>query len=397
MTTAVVDALPRKDLLGALAVCSAIGVGTVYFPQALLPHVAASLQVSVANAALIVTAPQAGYAAGILALVPLGDAGIQRRLLTILFCCTSASAFLAAAAPSLPILVLASFLMGCATVASPVIGPYAAGMTGSSRLGSVNSILLSIGIPAMIASRAIAGFLGEHYSWRYAYLGAAVLTLACAVVACTRLPLPTNVVPVNFPAYLLRPLTQLRLHAGLRRSAFYQMCTFAGFAGTWATLVLLLRDNFGLGADALGWISLVAIATMAVVPLTGRLVDRLNPDVVTSWILAGTCLAAVLMLGAVLGGPLGLTLLIAGVLVLDVAMQSGMVANVTRIYRLDPSTRSAMNTAYMVCAYGAGAFGSWTAVRLYNSLGWWTVPTFVTTLAAAAAVAHVRRRSGGSR
>ena len=49
--------------------------------------------------------------------------------------------------------------------------------------------------------------------------------------------------------------------------------------------------------------------------------------------LAGTCVAAVLMLGALLGGPLGLGLLVAGVLVLDVSMQSGMVANVTRMYR----------------------------------------------------------------
>jgi predicted MFS family arabinose efflux permease len=392
MTTVMVDALPRKDLLAALAVCSAVGVGTVYFPQALLPHVAASLHVSVADAALVVTAPQAGYAAGILTLVPLGDAGIQRRLLSILFCCTSAAAVIAAVAPSLPVLVVASFLMGCATVAAPVIGPYVAGMTGSRRLGSVNSILLSVTIPAMIASRAVAGFLAEQYSWRYAYLGAAVLALVCAVVAWSRLPVPANVVPVGFPGYLRRPLNQLRLHAGLRRSAFYQMCTFAAFTGTWATLVLVLRDDFGLGADALGWVSLVAIATMAVVPLTGRLVDRRSPDVVTSWILAGTCLAAVLMLGALLGGPTGLVLLVAGVLVLDVSMQSGMVANVTRMYRLDPHSRSAMNTAYMVCAYAAGGLGSWTAVRLYNQLGWWAVPAFVAALAAAAALCHRRTK-----
>ncbi len=386
------DARPRTGLLGLLAVCSAVGVGTVYFPQALLPQVAASLHVPLADAALIVTAPQAGYATGILALVPLGDTGHQRRLLTALFGGVSVCALAAAVAPSLPVLVIASYLMGCAAVVSPMIGPYVAGMTGSRRLGSMNSILLSVGIPGMIASRAVAGYLGEQYTWRYAYLVAAVLALACAALSWTRLPAPVAVVPARFPGYLLRPLDQLRQQPELRRSAFYQACAFAGFTGTWATLVLVLRDRFGLGAGALGWISLVAIATMVVVPATGRAVDRRTPDSVTSWVLAGIVLAASLMAGAVAGGPVGLVLLVAGVMLLDVAMQSGMVANVTRIYRLDPGSRSAMNTAYMVCAYSAGGLGSWTAVRLYHAFGWWAVPVLVAALALLAAAVHARRR-----
>jgi predicted MFS family arabinose efflux permease len=64
LTEAPPDARPQTALLGVLAVCSAVGVGMVYFPQALLPYVAASLHVSPADAALVVTAPQAGYAAG---------------------------------------------------------------------------------------------------------------------------------------------------------------------------------------------------------------------------------------------------------------------------------------------------------------------------------------------
>jgi hypothetical protein len=50
-----------------------------------------------------------------------------------------------------------------------------------------------------------------------------------------------------------------------------------------------------------------------------------------------------------------------------------------------------MNTAYMVCAYSAGSLGSWAAVRLYEAVGWWAVPSFVVALAGTAALVHSRR------
>lgn len=183
------DARLGAGMLGLLALCSAVGVGTIYFPQALLPQIAASLRVPVEQAALVVTAPQLGYAVGILAIVPLGDSGAQRRLLRTLFCGASVFGAIASLAPSLPVLVTASFLMGCATVVAAVLGPFAAGMVDPHRLGSVNSLLLSASIAGIIASRALAGYVGEH-SWRHAYLGAAVLALLCAVMVHIHLPAP---------------------------------------------------------------------------------------------------------------------------------------------------------------------------------------------------------------
>ena len=64
-----------------------------------------------------------------------------------------------------------------------------------------------------------------------------------------------------------------------------------------------------------------------------------------------------------LGGALGLAALVLGTLLLDVAMQSGMVANQVRIYALRPEARSRLNTAYMTCAYLGGSMGSWLGAR----------------------------------
>jgi hypothetical protein len=62
--------------------------------------------------------------------------------------------------------------------------------------------------------------------------------------------------------------------------------------------------------------------------------------------------------------------LIVGTLVLDVAMQSGMVADQVRIFALRPEVRSRLNTAYMTCAYPGGSVGSWPAVNAYTRFGW---------------------------
>ncbi|WP_341874854.1 hypothetical protein [Streptomyces albofaciens] len=76
------------------------------------------------------------------------------------------------------------------------------------------------------------------------------------------------------------------------------------------------------------------------------------------------CLAAVLVSAAILavgarGGTPGLAALILGTLLLDVAMQSGLVANQARVHALRPDARSRLNTAYMACAYLGGSAGSW--------------------------------------
>ncbi|MEV0713181.1 MFS transporter [Asanoa sp. NPDC050611] len=386
-TTANADARPRAGQLGLLALCSAVGVGTIYFPQALIADVTTSLHVPIDQAALVVTAPQAGYALGILILVPLADTGVHRRLLLALFLGTAVCAGVAALAPSLSVLLVASLLMGCAAVAAPVIGPYVADRTGPSRLGSVSGVLLSAAIAGMIASRAVAGHLSQ-YSWRYAYAAAAVLAVLCAMAVWSIVPRPAAVTPLSFPGYLRRPVDRLLAGPDLRRSAFYQACVFAAFTGTWATLAITLRQDHNLGATAMSWVGLVVVATMVVVPASGRAVDRWGPEPVTTWALVGTLVAAGLLAGAVVRGTAGLVLLVAGVLVLDVAMQTGMIANVTRMYRCGSGARSAMNTAYMVCAFLAGSLGSWVAVRLYHAAGWWTVPVMAAILAAVAAVVH---------
>ncbi|EXU67929.1 MFS transporter [Streptomyces sp. PRh5] len=373
-----------------LAITCAVAVGNIYFPQAIGPLVADGLQVSGGSAAVVVTATQVGYTAGIVLLVPLGDRIPHRTFLVVLLGLTGLALLAAGCAPALPPLVAASALVGLTTVAAQIVGPLAAGLVAADRRGAVIGTLLSGSTGGMLLARTFSGTLGEWLGWRAPYLVAAVLALLLATVLAFAVPATTPASRQSYPALLAEPLRLLRTEPELRRSCWYQATVFAGFSAVWTCLALLLTGPaYGLGAQAVGALALVGGATMLCTPLAGRMVDRRGPDPVNLVCLLGVLLsAAILALGA-LGGTPGLAALTIGTLLLDVAMQSGMVANQARVYALRPDARARLNTAYMTCAYLGGSAGSWLGVRAWGRTGWWGVCALVALLTVLALVRHL--------
>ncbi|MET7763756.1 MFS transporter [Streptomyces sp. NPDC005393] len=373
-----------------LAVTCAVAVGNIYFPQAIIPLVAAGLHASPDSASLAVTATQAGYTAGMFLLVPLGDRLPYRSFLVALLALTGLGLLAAGCAPTLPLLIAASALIGLTTVAAQVVGPLAAGLVAADRRGAVIGGMLSGSIGGMLLARTFSGTLGEWLGWRVPYLAAAALALLLAGVLARTVPVAPPTSRQRYPALLTGSLRLLHTEPDLRRSCLYQATVFAGFSAVWTCLSLLLTGPvYGMGAEAVGLLALVGGATMLCTPLAGRLVDRHGPEPVNL-----VCMLAVLVSAAVLaagawGGIPGLTALVVGTLLLDVAMQSGMVANQARVYALRSDARSRLNTGYMTCAYLGGSAGSWLGVRAYGQAGWWGVCTLVALLTVLALVRHI--------
>ncbi len=391
--------LSRRFLL-LLALTCAAAVGNLYFAQALTPLAAEGLGVSTGAATLAVTATQVGYAAGNYLLVPLGDRFPHRRLLTVLLCLTGLGLLVAGLAPGLPVLVTASAAVGLTSVAASVVGPLAAGLVAPGRRGEVSGMLASGAIGGMLLSRAFGGSLAEAWGWRTPYLVAAAVMLLLAWVLAAALPVrPAPAAGRPYRALLAEPLRLLRTEPELRRSSFYQATVFAGFSAVWTGVVLLLTGPaYGLGAPAAGLLALVGAATMVCTPLAGRLTDRRGPDLVNLVCLLGTLASAVVLAAGALGGAAGMAALVVGTLLLDVAMQCGMVANTTRVYALRADARSRLTTAYMTCAYLGGSAGSWLGARAFGAAGWPGVCALLALCAAAALARHLaavaRQRTG---
>jgi predicted MFS family arabinose efflux permease len=234
----------------------------------------------------------------------------------------------------------------------------------------------------MLLSRVLGGVIAEHFGWRAPYLASAAVTLALAVILARALPDTSPSSAQRYPALLAQTVRMLRREPGLRRSTFYQAMVFAGFSAVWTEIAFLLTGpRYHMSTTAVGMLALVNAATMVCMPVAGREVDRRGPDVVNLVCLPAVIASAALLALGSRGGAIGISSLVAGTLVLDVAMQSGMVANQVRIYALGSEAAGSVKSAFMTGAYLAGGMGSWLGTRAYTLFGWTGVCALVAVLA----------------
>jgi predicted MFS family arabinose efflux permease len=254
-----------------------------------------------------------------------------------------------------------------------VIVPYAAHLAPPGQRGRVLGYVFSGLLLGILLARTLSGLAGAQFGWRAVFWAASCGMLVLA--ALIRSQLPPSVPEVRLPwMELIRSAVSLvRRHPELRESSFTGALLFAGFSAFWTTLVFRLgAPPFHYGSTAAGLFGLVGAAGALGAPLFGRAADQRGPSAAVFTALL-TGLASFLVLGFGGGTLAGL---IAGVVLLDLAVQAGHVSNQTRIYGLDASARSRLNMVYMVCYFAGGAAGSYAGALGWHLFGWWGVCAF---------------------
>jgi predicted MFS family arabinose efflux permease len=105
----------------------------------------------------------------------------------------------------------------------------------------------------------------------------------------------------------------------------------------------------------------------------------------------GIVTAAFLLLA---GAETSLVLLVIGVIVLDIGVQSGLVSNQTRAFAVDPKAQGRINSLYMTATFSGGALGVMISGWLMTRYGWSGIVVFGIVLGIVAGLVHW---SGGSR
>lgn len=356
-----------RGLAALLAVAAGSTVANLYYAQPLLPLLGHDFSVAPDRAGWITTVTQAGYASGILLVVPLGDTLERRRLILVMTVAVALACVAVALAPSFPALLATSYVLGLATVVPQIVVPYAAGLAKTGSRGrSIGTVMGGV-LLGVLLSRTASGFVGARLGWRVVYAGAAAGMVALAAALAVALPGQEPPRRIRYAA-LLRSLPGLvRAQPLLRRHAVLGALTFGCFSVFWTTLAYFLATPpYHYGSDVAGLFGAIGAVGALGAPWFGRLADVRGSRFV-NLVAILLCLASFAVFelwGRSLAG------LILGVLVLDLGVQANHISNQTTILGLDLELTNRINTIYMVSYFAGGAAGSLLGAWSWARAGW---------------------------
>jgi predicted MFS family arabinose efflux permease len=383
-----IDARPRmsRALVLLFAIACGVAVANLYYAQPILDTIAKAYGASSGTAGLIVTATQIGYVVGLALVVPLGDLVTRRRLVPAVLAVATAGLIASAAAPSIGVLIAVALIVGATSVVAQVLIPMAASLADDEHRGQVVGTVMSGLLLGILLARTVSGVVAGATSWRVVYVMAAVLTIVLAVILRRLLPPEAPRPAITYGALLRTTVMLVRSESLLRRRCLFGALAFAAFSVFWTTMAFLLAGApYHYGDTAIGLFGLVGAAGALCANVAGRWADKGLTKATT--LAFAACLAISFL--PLWYGRHDLTMLIIGILILDVGAQGLMVTNQSLIYSLAPKARSRINSAYMVCYFAGGAIGSALGSALYDSHGWAGVTTLGATLGIIATLAAV--------
>jgi predicted MFS family arabinose efflux permease len=357
---------PTTLLIFALA-CG-FSVANVYYAQPLLETMAATFHIRPAAIGGVVTLTQLGYAAGLIFIVPLGDLVDRRKLVVAQTLLSALALAVVGTARSEAVLLVGMVAVGLLAVVVQVLVAFAATLAAPPQRGKAIGFVTSGVVIGILLARLVSGLLADLGGWRSVYLTSAALMVVMAVLLFRTLPrLPARVTPPGY-GELLRAIPDLFLRQPLLRArAVLALLIFATFSTFWTSLVLpLSAAPLSLSHSQIGLFGLAGVAGALAASYAGRLADRGFAQwttgislalLVFSW-LPISCLSS------------SRVALVAGVILLDLAVQAVHVTNQSMILADRPEAQSRLVGGYMVFYSIGSALGAITSTTLYAAVGW---------------------------
>jgi predicted MFS family arabinose efflux permease len=371
-----------------LAVGTFLMLTTEFVVAGLLPEIAGDLQVSVAQAGLLITVFAVGMIVGAPTMAVLTRGMPQRLTLVLALAVFAAGHLVVALGSSFPLLLGARFGTAWATGAfwavASVVATRAAGPGASSRaLGLVGAG----GMLANVVGVPIGALAGQLSGWRGPFWALAVLALAAVPLIARHVPREEGP----------QQSVSLRSELGALRSGRLWLVlaacatTTGGVLSVYSYVSPLLTDRAGI---ATGWVPLVlvgfGVGSLVGTVLGGRLGDA-RPHA-TTILVAGATTVVLLALCLLSAHPVPTVLLVALLGLLGLSANPVLSSLSVRFAGVAPTLGVAMSVA----AYNLGtAVGSWLAGLTLDSglgaLGPAAVGTVIAALTLAPTVAIALR------
>lgn len=255
---------------------SAFAIGTTEFViVGLIPTIAASLDVSVPSAGLLVSLYALGVAIGAPVLTALTGRVPRKQLLLGLMVLFTIGNLVAWMAPNYASLMAARVLTGLAHGVFFSIGStIATSLVPKEKAASAIALMFTGLTVALVTGVPLGTFIGQHFGWQATFLAVSLLGVIAAVGSA--ILVPSNIAG-SAPSSLL---TQLAVLKKPRLLLVYAMTTL-GYGGSFIAFTYLapvLQEVSGFAASTVSLVMLVYGVSVAAGNIWGgKLADRHGP------------------------------------------------------------------------------------------------------------------------
>lgn len=360
-----------------LAVAAGIIVLSLFASQPLAGVIGPSLGLDAAETGLVTTVTLLGYASGLFLLVPLTDLLENRRLIARTLAAGTLALFGAAIAPSAPLFLIASFLIGLTASAIQMLVPIAASLAPEAERGRVVGNVMTGLMLGILLSRPSASVVADYAGWRWFYGLLAGLIGMLTIVIVRIIPERRPTQNASYLGLLASLLVLLRDEPVLRRRATYQGLCMAAFGTFWTSVALRLAlPPFDLGQTGIAIFALTGAAGAVIAPIAGRAGDRGLTGPAT--VLAHLSVIAAMVLAAVGGsGPTGgmpgavaLVMMAFAAVILDLGVIADQALGRRAINMLRPEARGRLNGLFTGLFFIGAAVGSSLSGVAWVLVGW---------------------------
>lgn len=339
---------------------------------------------------------QAGYAAGLLFLCPLGDL-IPRRPFVCGLVLFTATLWLVFVAPSLiprhpsamygrmrlissrlglcitnnlAVFTGISFIVSITTVTPQLMLPLVGDLAPPNRRAAALSVVVSGLMLGVLIARVLSGTISNFVTWRAVYwMSLGLQYVIFALLWCFMPDYPPTNPGMNYFRLLWDIPKMLTRHTVLVQACLAGLLCSAPFTSFWTTLTFLLAGQpFNYTPLTIGLFGLIGISGMLCSPIYARLVtDKFVPHFTVlfglSCSLVGVCVGTYTGTFTV-AGPVLQALLV------DFGNQTAQIANRSAIYAIEPKRRNGVNTAFMVATFCGQLIGTSAGNHIYAAAGW---------------------------
>lgn len=243
-------------------------------------------------------------------------------------------------------------------------------------------------LTGVVLSRVVSGAVGKYIGWKSIYIIAVVLMSILFTVLKFTLPVcaADEKGDLNYTSSIKSMFSLPKKFPIIIEAAINGFMILAAFSALWTVLTFHLQGTpFNFETNIIGLFGILGVSGAMFAPIAGKISDRRSAKFTVGINIAIIIVSYLcfIIFGFKVWG------LIAGVVLLDMGVNSCNVANQTRIQSLSESERNRITSIYMVTMFAGGAVGSYLGSTLYNHFGWYGFCTIGIITQLIAMIVHI--------